>query len=131
MKPQKASLAVSVKGPQVARRVLVAPPSRTANTIETRARTRRAVADSFMESSLIGEATLSRHVSQGADNGSAKFRRRKQSQSSGAVGYVTDASLVPARLEKIVMPHEIGVRLSPGGFNIGTTSNPVAREALG
>src|SRR5215471_836939 len=41
MKPQNASLAVSVKGPQVPWRVPVPPASRAVNTIETIARTRR------------------------------------------------------------------------------------------
>src|SRR5262249_35033799 len=49
----------------------------------------------------------------------------------GLVGYATGASLVVAGLKKIVMPHDVGVWISPGGFNIGTTSNPAAREVLG
>src|SRR5262249_53747114 len=57
MKPQNTSLAVSVKGPQVPRTVLAAPPSRFAKRIEARAETRRPVAVGFMESSLGGEGT--------------------------------------------------------------------------
>src|SRR5262245_33434208 len=49
----------------------------------------------------------------------------------GLVGYATGASLIVAGLKKIVMPHDVGVWISPGGFNIGTTSNPAAREVLG
>src|SRR5262245_54616853 len=66
MKPQNASLAVSVKGPQVPRTVLVAPPSRFAKRIEASAETRRPVAMRFMESSLGGEGTPLSTGSQGS-----------------------------------------------------------------
>src|SRR5262249_12415998 len=66
MKPQNASLAVSVKGPEVPRTVLVAPPSRFAKRIEVSAETRRPVAMRFMESSLGGEGTPLSTGSQGS-----------------------------------------------------------------
>jgi uncharacterized membrane protein len=49
----------------------------------------------------------------------------------GIVGYAMAFSLVLSGLGKIIAPHEVGAWLSPGGFNIGTTSNPAARDVLG
>ncbi|HKF43372.1 MAG TPA: DUF1700 domain-containing protein [Thermoanaerobaculia bacterium] len=49
----------------------------------------------------------------------------------GVIGYALAFSLALSGLGKIVAPQEVGAWLSPGGFNIGTTSNPAARDVLG
>jgi len=49
----------------------------------------------------------------------------------GVVGYATGFSMVLAGFAKIVLPHEVGAWVHPGGFNLGTTTSPGAREVLG
>jgi uncharacterized membrane protein len=49
----------------------------------------------------------------------------------GIVGYTTGFSLMISALGKILFPHDVGAWLYPGGFSIGTNSNPAARDVLG
>jgi uncharacterized membrane protein len=49
----------------------------------------------------------------------------------GVAGYATGFSLMLSALAKIVAPHEVGAWIASGHFNIGTTSDPSAREVLG
>ncbi len=49
----------------------------------------------------------------------------------GVVGYALGFSLIVSAVAKIFSPHTVGAWLSPGSFNIGTNSDPAAREVLG
>jgi uncharacterized membrane protein len=50
---------------------------------------------------------------------------------AGLIGYGLGVGFVLAAIGKIFAPAEVGAWLSPGGFSIGTNSNPAAREVLG
>lgn len=50
----------------------------------------------------------------------------------GIVGYATAGALILAGLGKIFAPSQVGAWIGPhSGFNIGTNSDPAARELLG
>jgi uncharacterized membrane protein len=50
---------------------------------------------------------------------------------AGLIGYGLGVGFVLAGIGKIFAPAEVGAWLSPGGFSIGTNSNPAAREVMG
>jgi uncharacterized membrane protein len=49
----------------------------------------------------------------------------------GVFGYALGGSLILAGVGKIIAPHAVGAWLTPTGFQIGTASDPAAREVLG
>jgi uncharacterized membrane protein len=49
----------------------------------------------------------------------------------GIIGYSLALGFLIGGVGKIISPHDVGAWLYPGGFSIGTNSNPAARDVLG
>lgn len=47
------------------------------------------------------------------------------------IGYGIALGLIGGAFGKVIAPREVGAWVSPGNFNIGTNSNPSARDVLG